>query len=168
MTQRTSWYNADLALRNLKREGLLSLEKIAALSDLKKLTALTKPAGFYQSKPKRLFNFCRFIIGEYGSLGKFRGEDLAIARGKLLSLNGVGPETADTILLYALDKPTFVIDEYTKRLVKKLRLSTKFTYGHLKTLFEANLPCNVRLYQDFHTLIIVEGKGRAGSVMKKI
>lgn len=168
LTQRTSWHNADLALRNLKKEDLLSLKKIANLSDLKKLTALVRPAGFYQTKPKRLFNLCSFIAREYGSLEKFREEELEVAREKLLALPGIGPETADTILLYAMDKPSFVIDEYTKRLVKKRGLVTKFTHEHLKELFERNLPRDVKLYQDFHALIIVEGKGLPGSLMKVV
>lgn len=168
MTQRTSWHNADLALRNLKKANLLSLRKIASLRKLKKLTELMRPAGFYQVKPKRLYDFCSFIIKEYGSLEKFKKEELNIAREKLLSLHGIGPETADTILLYALDRPTFVIDEYTKRLVRKRKLATRFTYDYLKELFEETLPRKVKIYQDFHALIIVEEKGRVGSIMRKV
>ena len=168
LTQRTSWHNADLALRNLKKEKLLSLPKIANLPDLDQLTELVRPAGFYQTKPKRLFNFCSFVIKEYGSLENLMKENLEVAREKLLTLNGIGPETADTLLLYALDKPSFVIDEYTKRLVKKRKLATNFAYDHLKKLFEDNLPSDVKLYQDLHALIIIEQKGEAGSVMRKV
>jgi len=168
LTQRTSWHNADLALRNLKREGLLSLSKIATLPNLDQLTDLIRPAGFYQSKPKRLFDLCSFVIKEYGSLENLIKEGLAVAREKLLALKGIGPETADTILLYALDRPSFIVDEYTKRLVKKREIAADFTYDYLKELFEKNLPCDVKIYQDFHALIIVEQKGEAGSVMRKI
>ncbi len=80
LTQRTSGHNADLALRNLKREELLSLQRIANLSDLKKLTELVRPAGFYQTKPKRLFDFCSFVTKEYGNLEKLMEENLEVAR----------------------------------------------------------------------------------------
>lgn len=168
LTQRTSWHNADLALRNLQKAGLLSVEKIANLSNSNCLRELIRPAGFYQTKPQRLFDFCFFIVREYGGLENFREEDLKIAREKLLSVKGIGPETADTILLYALDRPTFVIDEYTRRLVKKRGLAKEFSYDYLKDLFEKNLPRDVKIYQDFHALIIIEEKGAAGSMMRKV
>lgn len=168
LTQRTSWHNAHLALLGLRKANLLSLEKIADLSNLKKLTGLIKPAGFYQSKPKRLFNFSAFVSWEYKGLKNFMKEDLPVARRKLLSISGIGPETSDTILLYALDKPSFVVDEYTKRLVKKKNLFNKFDYEDLKKFFEKSLPKDVRIYQDFHALIIIEEKGELGSMMKKV
>jgi len=93
---------------------------------------------------------------------------LGVARKKLLTLNGIGPETADTLLLYALDQPSFVVDEYTKRLVKKRKLATNLAYDYLKNLFEKNLPRNVKIYQNFHALIIIEEKGKAGSVMQEV
>lgn len=168
LTQRTSWHNADLALRNLKKKGLLSLEKIADLDNLSRLTDLIRPAGFYQTKPQRLFDFCSFVVKEYGGLKNLLREDLKITRQKLLAISGIGPETADTILLYVLDKPSFVIDEYTKRLVKKRKLAANFDYGYLKELFERNLPREVKIYQDFHALIIIEEKGETSSVMRRV
>ena len=166
LTQRTRWHNADLALRNLKKQGLLFLKSIASLADLKLLAKLAKPAGFYQTKPKRLFVFASFVIKEYKSLIGFTKEDLGIARKKLLGLYGIGPETADTILLYALDKPTFVIDEYTKRLAKQKELSLDLSYDGLKSLFEENLPKDAILFQNFHALIIIDQKGRKHSLME--
>ncbi len=168
LTQRISWRNADMALKRLKEKDLLSLEKIASLNNLDELTKLIKPAGFYQTKPKRLFNFCQFIVKDYGSLAEFAQEDLELAREKLLALNGIGPETADTILLYALDRPTFVIDEYTKRWIEKLGLTEKKSYGDLKEFFEGHLPKEVEIFQNFHTLIIIEQKGKEWSTMKRI
>jgi len=168
MTQRTSWRNANLALKNLKKENLLSLNKIAALADLKKLTELTKPAGFYQTKPKRLFILASFIVKECKSLKNLGKENLETARNKLLDLYGIGPETADTILLYALDKPTFVIDEYTKRLVKRMRFSDDFNYDNLKQLFEENLPKDITVFQKLHALIIIEQKGKKHSLMEVV
>jgi len=168
LTQRTSWRNAHLALENLKGENLLSFRNIAKLSNLEKLTDLIRPAGFYQTKPKRLYGLVSFIVQKYGNLNKFAEEDLGIARNKLLGLYGIGPETADTILLYALDKPSFVIDEYTKRFVaKNLSLKNK-DYDSLKKLFENNLPKKIKVYQNYHTLIIVEQKGLKGSLMEKL
>ena len=158
LTQRTNWRNVEQALANLKKTNILSLKKISRLKNLEKLKNLIKPAGFYQTKSKRLYEFCRFLQLNYGSLSNFTKEDLKTAREKLLALYGIGPETADSILLYALDKPTFVIDEYTRRFVKKNRLAKKFTYDYLKNLFEKNLPCDVELYQKYHALIVWEGK----------
>jgi endonuclease-3 related protein len=168
LTQRTSWHNADLALENLKRKNLLSLEKIAKLKNLDELTELIRPAGFYQSKPKRLFSLASFVVGSYGNLTDFMREELNLARDKLLGLYGIGPETADTILLYALDRPTFVIDAYTQKLVEKEGLAKNLDYHYLKQLFEDNLPKDTTLFQNFHTLIIVEQKGQEGSMMRII
>lgn len=168
LTQRTSWRNAHLALLNLKKKNILSLKKIALLRNLKKLTALIKPAGFYRSKPGRLFRFCSFIVKNFGNLNNFARINLNITREKLLSLNGIGPETADTILLYALDKPTFVIDEYTKRMSRKEKLTRKLNYNYLKKFFEKNLPSDFKIYQDFHALIIIDQKGEQASKMDRI
>ena len=136
---------------------------------LKKLNAFTeliRPAGFYQSKPKRLFSLASFIVNNYGNLTGFMKEKLNVAREKLLGLYGIGPETADTILLYALDRPTFVIDAYTQKLVKKEKIAKNLEYNYLKQLFEENLPKDTILFQSFHTLIIVDQKGREGSMMR--
>ncbi|MBU1110155.1 endonuclease [Patescibacteria group bacterium] len=166
LTQRTSWRNADLALRNLKREKLLSLEKIADLGKPDNLTELIRPAGFYQTKPHRIFDFASFVVKEYETLDNLMEKGMATTREKLLSLKGIGPETADVILLYALDKPSFVIDEYTKRLTAKRKLAETFTYDFLKQLFEANLPRDVEIFQNYHALIIIEQRGRIASKME--
>lgn len=167
LTQRTSWRNAEKALLNLKRQNLLSIEKINKL-DRSKLTKLTRVAGFYTTKPKRLQEFCRFALTNYRSLSKMGTQPLGKLREKLLSVYGIGPETADTIILYALDKPSFVIDEYTKRFVEKYKLAKTRDYNKLKMLFEKNLPRNTEVYQNYHILMIVEQKGRQWCVMKKI
>jgi len=147
LTQRTSWHNAELALLNLKRAGLLSIKKIAALDNPEELVPLIRVAGFHQSKPKRLWDLCRYL-----KMVKVP------QREELLKIKGIGPETADTILLYVFDRPTFVIDEYTKRLVKEYHLARKFNYPYLKALFERNLPKDPKVYQDFHALIIFDQK----------
>ncbi len=167
LTQRTAWHNAELALKSLKKANLLSIKKISNLTNLEKLTELIKPAGFYQVKPKRLWKFCKFVTSQ-GGLERLLGEKATTLRKRLLELEGVGPETADTLLCYALEKPCFVIDEYTRRLVKKKKLARKFDNDSLKELFEKSLPKKVRLFQDFHALIIIEQKGETGSVMNEV
>ncbi len=166
LTQRTSWRNAQMALENLKKADLLSLAKIAKLESSGQLVSLVRVAGFYRSKPKRLLSLSSFIAEKYGDIKGLLEEKLEDAREKLLSVYGIGPETADTILLYALDKPNFVIDEYTKRLVKKEHLAANFDYDYLKNLFEENLPVDVKVYQDFHALIIFSQKEEKGWGMK--
>lgn len=168
LVQRTSWRNADLALMNLREERLLSLKDISNLKDFEKFRQLLRPAGFFQTKPRRLFGFCQYTINNYGNLIDFSKVGLAKAREELLNLYGIGEETADSILLYGLDKPTFIIDEYTRRFVKKNSISNKLDYKYLKNLFENNLPNNAKIYQSYHTLIIVDQKGEEGSFMRKI
>lgn len=168
LVQKTSWINAELALRNLKKENLLSLRKIANLKNLDKLTNLLKPAGFYNTKPKRLYTLASFITKEYRDVEKLLNEDINILREKLLGLYGIGQETTDTLLLYALDKPSFIIDEYTKRFVKKYKLTKYKTYNELKRFFEKSLPRKVAIYQNFHILIIIDQKGKEKSYMKEL
>ena len=150
LTQRTNWKNVELALNNLKKAGVYSLKGISRLG-VKKLAPLIRPSGFYQAKAKYLFQLAKFILKNYDNLDK-------IKRGQLLELKGLGPETADSILLYALDKPVFVIDEYTRRLVKEKNLAKNLSYDFLQKLFEENLKKDFRLYQDFHALIVIDGK----------
>jgi endonuclease-3 related protein len=164
LVQRTSWHNADIALKNLKKENLLSILKIAKLKSLTKLTQLIRPAGFYQSKPKRLFDVCAFIT-KLGGVKKMMQIDTENLRQQLLGIKGVGQETADTILLYALDKPVFIIDEYTRRWTEKNGLTKEKDYIKLQRLFKTNLKPNLEVYKNFHALIIVGQKGREASKM---
>jgi len=169
LTQRTNWRNVEIAINNLKRAKINSLKNIYRLGP-KKLENLIKPSGFYKAKAQYLFNLARFIVENYGSLEKgMKKAELKELREELLKLKGIGPETADSILLYALDKPIFVIDEYTRRLLKN-RASiyygsegeeeneVLFAYQFLQKSFEGNLRKDFRLYQDFHALIVINGK----------
>jgi endonuclease-3 related protein len=156
LVQRTSWHNAELALKNLLKADLLSIKKIADLPSHEPLIPLIRVAGFYQSKPKRLYDLCRHAVNNIFS------------RENLLKIKGIGPETADTILLYAVDQPTFIIDEYTKQFVKKHNLADNFDYNFLKNLFEQSLPKDSRIYQDFHALIIFDQKDKKGWKMEKM
>lgn len=160
LTQRTNWRNVELAFQNLRKEEILSIKGIeqAGAKNIGLLERLIRPAGFYRQKAERLFGLCRYINGVHGSLKNFFSQNLADCREQLLEQKGVGPETADSILLYAGDKPIFVIDEYTRRFVKKNGLGDDFSYGGLQELFEKNLPDDFNLYQDFHALIVKEGK----------
>lgn len=157
LTQRTNWKNVDLAMDNLKRAKVNSLKGICQLG-LKKLENLIKPSGFYQVKARYLFGLTEFILKNHRDLAQMGRSDLKELREELLGLRGIGPETADSILLYALDKPIFMIDEYTRRLVKKQGLVKNLSYLSLQKLFEKNLRRDFRLYQDFHALIVIDAK----------
>jgi len=159
LTQRTNWRNVELAFNNLKKEKIISFKSISQISP-KKLESLIKPSGFYKAKAHYLLLLANFIIKHYGSLEKMKNEKQQELRKKLLALKGIGLETADSILLYALDKPIFLIDEYTRKLVKKYRLSKNLNYQFLQELFEKHLPKDFRLYQDFHALIVIDGKNK--------
>ncbi len=168
LTQRTNWLNAERALKNFKEARALSIEKIYQIGkkDIKLLENLIKPSGFYKQKAERIYQFCKFIIENHESLEKFFNQDLEICREQLLKIPGIGPETADSILLYAGDKTIFVVDEYTRRLVKKQRITNKLSYGHLQQLFQQSLPKNIKIYQDFHAMIVLEGKGTNWNLRK--
>lgn len=159
LTQRTNWKNVELAMSNLKKAKAGSLKEIYRLG-VKKVTPLIKPAGFYLTKAKYLAGLAGFIIENCGGVEGARKADPRKLREELLAQKGIGPETADSILLYALDKPSFVIDEYTRRLVKRQGLARNLSYDFLQNLFEKNLKRDFRLFQDFHALIVIDGKSR--------
>lgn len=166
LTQRTNWKNVELSLDNLRKKRVASLKGVYRLGS-KKLAPLIKPAGFYKTKAGYLFNLAGFVIEKYGSPEKMKKVEEKILREELLKLKGVGPETADSILLYALDKPVFVIDEYTKRFAKKHNLAAKTDYYSLQKLFEKNLRKDMGLYQDFHALIVIDGKNESSGNKNK-
>ena len=167
LVQRTSWHNANIALKNLKKENLLSIEKIAKLKTLDRLTQFIRSAGFYQSKPKRLFGICTFIVNQ-GGIKELMRKGAKDIRQQLLNIKGVGQETADTILLYALDKPIFIIDEYTRRWTEKNDLTNEKDYIKLQQFFHNNLKTDLTIYRNFHTLIIVCQRGKGKSVMEVV
>lgn len=159
LTQRTNWKNVDLVFENLKRAKVASLRDVLRLGP-KKIRDLIKPSGFYKTKSRYLINLVRFVFKDYGSLTKMERSDAKETKKQLLKLKGIGLETADSILLYALDKPVFVIDEYTRRLAEKRGLAKDLSYASLQELFEKNLKRNFRLYQDFHALIVIDGQNK--------
>jgi len=154
LTQNTNWNNVEKALVNMKREKLISPKAILAAPS-KKLESAVRPSGFYRQKAARLKNLAKFALS-FSSINYFLHN---VTRDQLLALNGVGPETADSIMLYACGKPYFVIDAYTRRTLARLRLiSGKESYGELQTLFHAALPRSVKLYKEFHALIVEHAK----------
>lgn len=162
LTQRTNWHNVEKSLRSLKKSGVNSLRKIYQIKK-KKMMSLVKPSGFYRVKADYLFHLAGFIFKHYGGLEKMKQEDFRRLREELLELKGLGQETVDSILLYVLDKPVFVIDEYTRRLVKKRKLTNNLNYAFLQKFFEQKLKKDFRLYQDFHALIVIDGKNKNGN-----
>jgi endonuclease-3 related protein len=156
LTQNTSWKNVERAINNLKMENLLEEEKILNI-DEDKLKQLIKPAGFYNLKAKRLKNVTKFIVDNYGNTEEMAktDKDTLTLRTELLSINGVGKETADSILLYALDRESFVVDAYTKRMFVRLGIiDEKAKYDDIKVLFERHLPKDLEVYKEYHALIV--------------
>jgi endonuclease-3 related protein len=159
LTQNTAWTNVEKAIRNLKRERVLTpgrLHKIKA----SRLARLIRPAGYFNVKAKRLKSLVSFLFKEYkGDLSRMRKEGIRTLRPKLLGVHGIGPETCDSILLYAFDKPAFVIDAYTKRIFSRCGITKEdIPYEELQSVFVETLPKNVRLYNEYHALIVQLGK----------
>lgn len=159
LTQNTNWGNVEKALVNLKREKALSPQVLKKIPP-KKLAALIRPAGYFNIKTKRLKNFIAFMFKEYGgSLAKMAKEDGSVLRQKLLKVNGIGPETADSILLYTFDKPFFVVDAYTKRMLSRHKMVPEDAdYMVIQDLFMDSLEHDVSLFNEYHALIVRLGK----------
>ncbi|GAB4305828.1 MAG: endonuclease III domain-containing protein [Myxococcota bacterium] len=159
LTQNTSWKNVERAIANLNRNRALSFEAIGRLPE-RTLAKLIRPSGYYNQKAKKLKRFAEFV-GEAFSwkLEKLGERPLKEARELLLSINGVGRETADSILLYALSLPTFVIDAYTLRIFTRLGFfGEKTGYEDAKRFFEERLKPDVSLYNDYHAQLVALGK----------
>jgi endonuclease-3 related protein len=159
LTQNTSWANVEPAIRNLRREKLLTPRAIETVSEAR-LAGLIRSSGYFRQKAKKLKCFVRFLRAEYGgSLTKMLRTPTLVLREKLLSVHGIGPETADSILLYAGKHPVFVVDAYTRRLLERHELATpEQSYEEIRRLFERSLPRDAPLYNEFHALIVRTGK----------
>lgn len=155
LTQNTSWKNVEKAIDNLKSNKLLSFEALKKVED-KKLALLIKPSGYYNQKAKKLKNFINHIAKYYdGSLEKlFKSKTL---REELLSINGIGPETADSMILYAANKPIFVVDAYTKRIFSRLGYKQQ-SYEEFQKLFMENLTKDAKMFNEYHALLVNLGK----------
>lgn len=159
LTQNTNWSNVEKAIRNLKTAGRLSPAGIHELSTTE-LAQLIRPSGFFNVKAKRVKTFINWLFSRYeGNLSRMFSQDLQMLRDELLSVKGIGPETADSILLYAGNMPTFVVDAYTHRIFSRHGfISEESTYDEMKTFFEENLPKEVALFNEYHALLVQIGK----------
>lgn len=159
LTQNTNWGNVEKAINNLKKEKVLSAKAIHEMA-VNRLASLIQPSGYFNIKAKRLKAFISFLMNDYhGSMKKLGSEDMHSLREKLLDVNGIGPETADSILLYALDKPIFVIDAYTKRVLSRHKiLEHDGPYEKFQELFHLSLKKDVKLFNEYHALFVRVGK----------
>ncbi len=159
LTQNTAWVNVEKALRRLRGARCLSPGALRRIS-LKRLAGLIRPAGYFNVKARRLKNFTEFVWKEYGgSVRRMSAERPQVLRDQLLSVNGIGPETADSILLYAMGRPWFVVDAYTKRIFARHGwVGSDANYHRLQTLFMGGLPRRPGLYNEYHALIVKLGK----------
>ena len=157
LTQNTNWSNVERAIDNLKQADALSLEALLSI-DQADLAQLIRPSGYYNIKAGRLRNLCLYL-GQVGGLEALGSMALEDARRGLLTVKGVGAETADDILLYALDLPVFVIDTYTRRLLQRNALAGgSENYEELRLGFEAALPADAVLFKQYHALIVQHAK----------
>lgn len=159
LTQNTSWTNVEKAIANIQAADCLDPEKLYAL-EAEQLEQLIRPAGYFRVKAKRLRNLLQWLFDDYqGQLDTLDKIETRRLREELLGISGVGPETADSILLYALDRPVFVVDTYTARItVRHGLIEPELTYDQLQYLFESNLEPDVQLFNEFHALLVCIGK----------
>lgn len=157
LTQNTAWSNVERAIANLKKAGALSAQAIAD-TRRERLARWLRPSGYFNVKSKRLRAFCKWLL-EAGGVRALRKAPTDTLRPALLAVHGVGPETADDILLYAFRRPVFVIDAYTRRLFTRLgAISGNESYESLRRLFETSLRGGERLYNEYHALIVRHAK----------
>jgi endonuclease-3 related protein len=158
LTQNTNWQNVEKAINNLKGADLLSLPALAEMP-LEILAERIRPSGYYNLKAKRLKNLISAIGQTEEDLENFFAADLDTLRRNLLAVKGIGPETADSIILYAAEKPIFVIDAYTHRVLLRHNLIWEESdYHEMQELFMTSLPEEVELYNEYHALLVRLGK----------
>jgi endonuclease-3 related protein len=164
LTQNTAWSNVEKAIENLKRNTMLNIKNIVQIDELK-LQEMIRPSGYFRQKALRLKTCANHFETQYnGNFDAFFNRDINDIRMELLSLNGIGPETADSILLYAGHLPVFVVDAYTKRLCKRLPLNTLESYDEIQKYFEKKLKDEnppdtiVSVYNELHALIVILAK----------
>ncbi|MHC4544862.1 MAG: endonuclease III domain-containing protein [Planctomycetota bacterium] len=159
LTQNTNWANVEKAIKNLKSADGLSPEKLYHL-DVSQLAEFIRPAGYYNIKTKRLKNFINWLFDNYdGQLTNLETVDTGQLRAELLAINGIGYETADSILLYAFERPVFVVDAYTARIAFRHQLiEPDANYEQLRELFQSNLSEDTQLFNEYHALLVRVGK----------
>ncbi|MDP2920465.1 MAG: endonuclease III domain-containing protein [Dehalococcoidia bacterium] len=159
LTQSAAWQNVEKAIRNLKTAGTLSPQALSQLP-VEEIARLIYPSGYYNAKARKLKALVEWLGEACGDdIGKLSGIETDELRRQLLAVHGVGPETADSILLYALGKPVFVIDAYTRRIMFRLGLvGEKTSYEKLQKLFMDNLQPDVQSFNEYHALLVRLGK----------
>ncbi len=155
LTQNTNWANVHKAITALKEKKLLNPQKLYQLKP-GKLAGLIRSAGYYNIKAARIRNFLKFFLDNYAAKIKSMAKaDLTLLRKQLLAVDGIGPETADSILLYALNKPIFVVDAYTKRIFSRHGLiKEKADYSQLQDIFMRNLKKDAKMFNEYHALLV--------------
>lgn len=159
LTQSAAWRNVEKAIANLKAAGALSPALLRRLS-LPEIAALIRPSGYYNAKARKLKALAAWLGANYGDdIARMSTQGTEKLRTQLLSVYGVGPETADSIILYAATQPVFVIDAYTRRIISRLGLSPEVqSYATYQAFFMNNLPADVRLFNEYHALLVRLGK----------
>lgn len=159
LTQNTNWQNVEKAIANLKRAGSLTPEGLYAM-EIERLAELIRPAGYYNIKAQRLRHFLEWLFGRFeGDLDAAAALSTERLREALLAIKGIGPETADSICLYAFDKPVFVVDAYTARILGRHGMIwPEAGYEEIREFFESGLERDVRLFNEFHALLVRLGK----------
>lgn len=161
LTQNTAWTNVEKAIANLKRARVLSPRALADLPR-ERLAELIRPSGYFNQKAARLQDFARFFQAPpfRAAVKRMKAMETGELRERLLAQKGIGPETADSILLYALAKPVFVVDAYTRRAFHRLGyLPAKAGYAETQEFFTRHLPADLDLYNDFHAQVVALGNG---------
>jgi len=155
LTQSTAWTNVEKAIANLKNAGKLTPQSLRQTPD-SELAGLIHPCGYYNVKSRRLKSFAHWLGEQHGDdLNKLFAGDINHLRLQLLGIYGIGEETADSIILYAGNKPTFVIDAYTRRIIDRMGLAPEGnSYSAYQSLFTANLPAETRLFNEYHALLV--------------
>lgn len=192
LTQNTAWKNVEKAIKNLKEKNACSIKTIANMR-VEDIENLIKPTGFYRQKARRLKDFCSYLIVNYGEnfIENMSKKETFELRNELLNIKGIGRETADSILLYVFEKPIFVIDTYTRRIYNAINDNDsannanntdafKMDYDELREIFETEIKknCNekerkcdekdlVKIYNEYHALIVRFGKEHKGKEYKK-
>lgn len=159
LTQNTTWKNVEKAISKLKQQGLISIDKLNAIS-IDYLAQIIRSSGYYNQKAIKIKSFVSFLNEHYaGSLEELLSEEISSLREKLLGIKGIGPETADSIILYAAKKPIFVIDAYTHRILSRHGLVAEDSnYQEMQELFMNSLPDDPQLLSEYHALIVKTAK----------
>ncbi|QLH75167.1 MAG: endonuclease [Methanomassiliicoccales archaeon] len=153
LTQQTTWETVTKVLDSMRRKGLLDLRTLATSDG--ELESTVRPTGFYNQKANRLRSIARYLIENHdGDVRSFLDRDLAILRKDLLSIKGIGEETADTIILFAAGKPSFVAASYVARVLTRTGALEQTSYGEVKRFVESRLPCTVQDYREFYALCV--------------